>query len=95
MKKDILIPITVTVTERVDTTITKRELAWAIMSVVINRLGEIDDAGLDWMVEWNDPDMFGLYIGGEEWRVSKDEELMVLVDAANVLHYGHTLNLED
>ena len=91
------IPITVTITKRRSTTITKRELAWAIMYVVVEKLGGIDDAGCDWLVNWETDNgyAYGIFIGSPEWHVSEDEHLMTLVDAANILHYGNPLNLQD
>jgi hypothetical protein len=83
--------ITVSGLQKVEIEITEKELAWAIMGIVQNRLGGIDDAGCDWFTEAG-----STYIGNErEWVVSHDPDISFLVDAANILSIGHRMELEN
>lgn len=80
-------------TVEIEVELTYSELARCIMSIVLECTKTDDDAGLDWRTSWN-ADNFGAYIDGPKWKVSEDENVMILIDAANVLHYNVSLNIE-
>ena len=86
--------IKVTVTKTIHATTTPDQLAASLMAIVVDALDGIDDAGCDWLTQWEtevtDP-RFGLYIDNSDWFVSDDSDLMTLVDAANLLKYGNPL----
>jgi hypothetical protein len=67
--------------------IDEKELGYAIMSCVIQKLNFGDDAGCDWLT-------YGdfTYIGDKEWIVSDNRNIARLVDAANILKNGRTLH---
>ena len=61
--------------------LTDDQLADALMKSIIERIGDIEDAGLDWATKRN-----ATYIGKTE--VSRDKAVGTLVDAYNVLKFG-------
>lgn len=82
--------LTISGTMQQTVTITRRELAWTLYQVIFELLGEtIDDAGCDWYTDGEH-----VCIGHEDWIVCDRGDVARLVDAANVLIYGHTLHLE-
>lgn len=81
-------------TVEIEVELTHAELSYCIMRIVVERTKIDDDAGCDWLTCWDVGSLFGAFIGGREWKVSSDENVMMLIDAANVLHYGEALNLE-
>ncbi len=76
--------------QKVEVEIDKKELANAIMNVVLEKTGDLDDAGCDWVT---DLDGF-TYIGSKEWRISTNPVISTLVDAANILNYGQPLRVD-
>jgi hypothetical protein len=75
--------------ERVTVKITKLELRFAIFQEIYDIIGDFDDAGCDWFTD----ELSSIYIGaGFEWCASSgNKEAATLVDAANILLYGHVL----
>lgn len=71
--------------------INEKELGYAIMQHVIDEYfgGDFDDAGCDWYTKDTK-----VYVGGEDWLVSENPHVAVLVDAANILRYGKKLELD-
>jgi len=70
----------------IDAQVSREELAYALFRVVFDLLGEeIDDAGCDWYTDGQ-----RIYLG--DWIIAENEPAARLVDAANVLHYGHTIS---
>jgi hypothetical protein len=64
--------------------ISEKDLAYSIMDVIQKRLGNIDDAGCDWMTKGDET-----FIGNDlNWKVSSDYKIARLVDAMNILLYG-------
>jgi hypothetical protein len=58
-----------------------QELSYAIMDIVQDKLGNIDDAGCDWFTKGD-----RTFIGeGVEWQASDDPQIAVLVNAANII----------
>jgi len=76
--------------QTVEIEVSKQELAYAIMRVIQEKLGNIDDAGCDWLTEQN-----VTFIGGMDWVVSFDSNIATLVNAMNVLKYGKKLVLDN
>jgi hypothetical protein len=77
--------------QTVELDVTADDLGRALFAVIMQRMGvgeEFDDAGCDWLTRDG-----CTYIGGEDWQVSSTPEIAALVDAANILHYGHKLVL--
>ena len=75
--------------QSIEIEISKEELAYAIMQVIRERLSDVDDAGCDWMT--NDTVTF---IGDENWIVSYNPHIAILVDAMNILRYDQKLGLD-
>ena len=92
-------PIKVTALVPTHAMITRQELGYAVMQVVKERTGVKDDAWCDWMTCWNS-DFFGIYIGDVHWKVPVQDaeaevDMMKMVDAANILINGHTIQITD
>lgn len=69
--------------------ITPEDLGRAIFGYLSNK-HSIDDAGCDWRTYEG-----AAYIDNSlSWCVSIDENFVTLVNAANILIYGHVLTLE-
>lgn len=84
--------ITVTGTKKVELDISNSELARAVMQWTNQKYfgNEIDDAGCDWLTHNGK-----VYIGGEDWEVSSNPNVVALVDSANVLRFGKKLTLDN
>lgn len=83
-------PLTVTLTEKRTVNVDDKELGHALMHLAWKRCGEPDDGGCDWTTTAE-----GVYINGDpDWCVSRDLEVIALVDAANVLILGRILTPE-
>jgi len=83
--------VTVMATEEREVSISRRELRHALFQVIQATLGqETDDAGCDWYTVGK-----RIYIAYPEWIVADNEAAARLVDAANVLLYGHPLHGEE
>lgn len=78
----------VTVSKQETVTVSKRDLASAIMRVVAGMIGEIDDAGCDWLT-----DETGVYIQYRGWKVTDNKNVASLIDAVNILLHDHPLKL--
>ncbi|MGB9804646.1 hypothetical protein [Desulfofundulus sp.] len=77
-------------TQRLEVDVTDKDLGSALFQKVVQMLGGIDDAGLDWYTCGKD-----VYIGrNKEWQVASDPDIATLVDAANILLYGERLTLD-
>jgi len=76
--------------QTVEIEINEKELGYAIMQHVIDEYfgDDFDDAGCDWYTKDTK-----VYVGGEDWLVSENPHVAVLVDAANILRYGKKLEL--
>jgi hypothetical protein len=73
--------------QSVEIEITNNDLASAIMQVIFTKIGRtIDDVGCDWYT-WQG----SVYIADSQWFVSGDAFVAQLVDAMNILKYGHPL----
>lgn len=90
-------PVQVTVASTA--TISRRELAYALMQEIRSLTGVDDDAGCDWLTSplafWeNDKQYRETCIGSPAWVVSKNVQVAALVDAYNILTVGEILNGE-
>lgn len=72
--------------------IDEMELGHAIMQYVIDEYlgGYFDDGGCDWYTK----DTKVYYVGGEDWLVSENPHVTVIVDVANILRYGKKFELD-
>jgi hypothetical protein len=82
--------ITVDATQSVKVQMNRRDVAAALFAIIHQEIGDIDDAGCDWLTD----DWGNTYIGGGDWHVSGRFDIAHLVDAANVLINGEALKLE-
>jgi hypothetical protein len=82
----------VTGTQKVELEISNSDLADAIDQLIIEKYfdSDFDDAGCDWLTENGEK----VFIGNEEWEVSNNKNVAVLVDASNILRYGKRLVIE-
>ncbi len=71
--------------------IEEKEIGYALLNKVASELGVDDDAGCDWFTD----NRFNIYIGGKDWCVGRDINLVKLVDAANVLILKRALHVFD
>lgn len=76
-------------TQMVSVEISDAELVRALFQKVQEYIGEIDDAGCDWLTSGDK-----VYIADENWLVCEDARVAALVDAANVLLCGKKLTLQ-
>jgi hypothetical protein len=77
-------------TENIEVEITQDELAYAIMQVVFEKLGSIvDDAGCDWFTRDDE-----VFIADKYWLVVRNIDVARLIDAMNILKYGHMLHVD-
>jgi hypothetical protein len=79
--------------KEVEVEIDDRQLAYALMQVVLRKLGlslSFDDAGCQWMTNWYG----GIFIGSSDWQVGDNVETSYLVDAANILACGHVVRVD-
>lgn len=60
-----------------------------IFKMIHNLLGNNDDAGMDWVTDYNGH----TYVGSKDWLVSSDHRVAILVNAANLIIYGEILNV--
>ena len=61
---------------------------------VYAKVGEVDDAGCDWCTAWDTDNMvrFGVFIDDNpDWKITDDEDIMILVDAINIVRNGETM----
>lgn len=77
--------------QTVEIEINENELGHAIMQYVIDNYfgGYFDDGWCDWYTKDKK-----VYVGGEDWLVSENPHVAVLVDAANILRYGKKFELD-
>jgi len=66
------------------------DLGRAVLAHVAERVKVDDDAGCDWITDGD-----GVYIADLRWHVSTDPQVTALVDAANILIYGHALHVTE
>lgn len=66
-----------------------RQLAWTIFEAIFALIGNIDDAGCDWLTD----DEGCIYINDSDWFVVQNKEAAALVDAVNVIRYGQLLKV--
>ena len=74
----------------IDIDVTEQELGHTLLGLIAHKLDDLDDAGCDWFT--NDNNI--TYIGNKDWEVSGNAKIAILVDAANILIYGHTQIIE-
>ena len=58
---------------------------------VYAKVGEVDDAGCDWCTAWDTSELslYGVFIANDKgWKITDDENVMLLVDAINILEWG-------
>lgn len=74
--------VTVSQNRNIEVDMSNQQLAWAIMTYVQSRLGNIDDAGCDWNTKDNIT-----FIGDNpnEWQVSKSPRIATLINAMNII----------
>ena len=83
-------PVSLTIREVVEHEVqaTPQDIGHAIMAIVWRECGQIDDAGCDWYTAGD-----AICIAEPGWHVVTDFRLARLVDAANLLMLGHTMEL--
>lgn len=82
----------VTATQTVEVELSKEELGRALRRWAREEYGrdDFDDVGCDWLTD----DAGSTYVGGADWHVSTNPEFATLIDAANLVQYGHRLIVE-
>ncbi len=73
----------ITGTQKVTIEVDNRELAYALMEVILKLAGlakDFDDAGCDWFTIANNT-----YIGDIDWKISTNPDVAILVKAMNIL----------
>lgn len=85
-----VLPVTLNTEAEIDT----QTAIWWLHQKIREMAGlapDWDDAGLDWLTD----DHGNTWIGDTDWLFSNDPKIAALVDAINVIQYGHTIKLSD
>lgn len=76
--------------QTIEIEISNDDLAGAIMQWMLQRFGDIDDAGCDWGTDNGET-----FISEGNWKVSSNPDMATLVDAANIIRYGRRMIVDD